>query len=82
MLPVGLVVGLPVAGALVESRAAEALAPSSARVLAAVGQALEANGDSTGAVKYYRKALTVAQATHPEFQASVIADLQRRLEGR
>jgi Flp pilus assembly protein TadD len=70
-----------VTGALADARAAEALAPTSARVLAAVGQALEASGDAAAAADYYRRALAIANTT-PEFQVAVIADLQRRLAGK
>ena len=70
-----------VTGALAEARAAEALAPTSARVLAAVGQALEASGDANAAADYYRQALAIANTT-PGFQVPVIADLQRRLGGK
>jgi hypothetical protein len=68
--------------ALAEARQAEALDPGSSRVLATVAQAFDANQEPEKAVEYYRKALAVAQATHPEFQAGAIAALERRLGGK
>ena len=69
-------------GALAEARQAEALDPGSSQVLATVAQAFDANREPEQAVEYDRKALAVAQATHPEFQAESIAALQRRLGGK
>lgn len=66
--------------ALAEARKAEALAPESASILATVGQALDANHESDQALKYYRKALAIAKAVHPEFQGGTIMSLQRRLK--
>jgi hypothetical protein len=69
-------------GALAEARLAEALAPESSVVLATVGRALDATHESEKAVEYYRRALAIAQVTHPEFQARSIAGLQQRLSVR
>jgi 4-amino-4-deoxy-L-arabinose transferase-like glycosyltransferase len=66
-------------GALSEAQQAEALAPDSAAVNDAMGQALEANGQGDDAVRYYQKALTIAKAVQPEFQQGRIADLEARL---
>jgi hypothetical protein len=66
-------------GARAEARLAEELAPESAVVLETVGRALDATHESDTAVDYYRRALAIAQATHPEFQARSIAGLQQRL---
>jgi 4-amino-4-deoxy-L-arabinose transferase-like glycosyltransferase len=67
-------------GALSEAQQAEALAPDSAAVNAMLGEALRANGQAGDAAQYDRKALAIAKAVQPEFQATLIADLEARLE--
>ena len=54
-------------------------APDSAAVNQALGQVLDANGQSEAANQYYQKALTIAKAEQPEFQEARIADLEKRL---
>ncbi|HXB56013.1 MAG TPA: glycosyltransferase family 39 protein [Vicinamibacteria bacterium] len=68
--------------ALAEARQAETLAPDSARVLAMVGQALDANRRPDEAALYAQKALAIARTVQPEFQARLIAALRGRVEGR
>lgn len=65
--------------ALAEAQQAVALAPESARVNAAVGKALDANGRADEALPYYQKALTLALAAQPDFQEPLIKTVQRRL---
>jgi len=65
--------------ALAEAQQAEGLAPDSARVNAAMGRALDANGRSEEALLYYKKALRLAQTTEPRFQQFLINGLQERL---
>jgi hypothetical protein len=45
----------------------------------ALGQVLDANGQSEAANQYYQKALTIAKAEQPEFQAARIAALETRI---
>jgi Flp pilus assembly protein TadD len=68
-------------GALDEAQKAEALAPDSAAVNAAMGRALEANGRAGEADTYYRRALGIAQMVEPQFQVSLIKEMERRLGG-
>ena len=65
--------------ALEEAQQAETLAPDSARVNAALGGALEANGRSVDALPYYQKALRLAQTVEPRFQESLIKVMEDRL---
>jgi len=65
--------------ALAEAQQAQALAPDSARVNAALGKALDANGRPEEALPYYQKALTEALAAQPEFQQPLIKSVQWRL---
>lgn len=58
--------------ALSEAEQAEALAPNSARVNAAMGAALEASGRSQEAIGYYQQALHLAENVDPSFQQSLI----------
>jgi hypothetical protein len=58
--------------ALAEAQQAEALAPDSARVNAALGAALEASGRVQDALPYYQKALSLAETVEPRFQQSLI----------
>jgi tetratricopeptide (TPR) repeat protein len=67
----------PAAFALAQQ--ALALAPDSAAVNQALGQVLDANGQSEAANQYYQKALTIAKAEQPEFQAARIAALETRI---
>lgn len=65
--------------ALAEAQQAEALAPNSASVNAAMGKALDANGRPQEALPYYQKALLLAQTVDPEFQQSLIEGMRERL---
>jgi predicted TPR repeat methyltransferase len=65
--------------ALALAQQALALAPDSAAVNQALGQVLDANGQSEAANQYYQKALTIAKAEQPEFQAARIATLETRI---
>jgi len=65
--------------ALEEAQQAEALAPDSARVNAALGKALDASGRSQDALPYYRKALTLAQTVEPRFQQPLITTMERQV---
>jgi tetratricopeptide (TPR) repeat protein len=65
--------------ALAEARQAETLAPDSSAVNQQLGQALDANGQPSGALPYYRKALALAQTIEPAFQVSSIPALEQRL---
>lgn len=69
------------AGALAEAQQAEALAPESAAVNAAMGRALEANGRGDEAKAYYQRALGIAQTVEPRFQEGLIAEMEKRLGG-
>ena len=62
--------------ALAEAQQAEAMAPDSARVNAALGAALDANGRSQDALPYYQKALSLAQSVEPQFQQSLIKAME------
>ena len=68
-----------VAAALAEAQQAEALAPDSATVNQTLGQALDADNRQDEARAYYQKALTLATTVEPDFQASMLPSLQRRL---
>ena len=68
--------------ALSEAQQAEALAPDSAVVNSMLGEALDASGQTSDATRYYQKALTIAKSMQPEFQAAMIADLEKRLGTR
>jgi len=48
----------------------------------ALGQVLDANGQSEAANQYYQKALTIAKAEQPEFQAARIAALETRINSK
>ena len=65
--------------ALSEAQQAEALAPDSADVNTMLGEALDASGQTSDSTRYYQKALTIAKSVQPEFQAAMIADLEKRL---
>jgi hypothetical protein len=65
--------------ALAEAEQAESLAPNSARVNAAYGAALEANGRAQEAATYYQKALTLAQTVEPSFQQSLLKAMTAKL---
>ena len=54
-------------------------APDSAAVNQALGQVLDANGQSEAADPYYQKALTIAKAEQPEFEAARIDALETRI---
>jgi hypothetical protein len=45
----------------------------------ALGQVLDANGQSEAANQYYQKALTIAKAEQPAFQAARIDALETRI---
>ena len=68
--------------ALSEAQQAEALVPDSAVVNSMLGEALDASGQTSDATRYYQKALTIAKSMQPEFQAAMIADLEKRLGTR
>ena len=65
--------------ALALAQQALAQAPDSAAVNQALGQVLDANGQSEAANQYYQKALTIAKAEQPEFQAARIDALETRI---
>jgi hypothetical protein len=65
--------------ALVEAQQAEALAPESGSVNATMGDALAANGREQEALPYYRKALSIAQSTGPEFQRYLVSRMEQKL---
>jgi Flp pilus assembly protein TadD len=65
--------------ALSEAQQAEALAPDSARVNAALGTALDASGHPQDALLYYRKALLLAQTVEPRFQQPLIKAMEQRV---
>jgi 4-amino-4-deoxy-L-arabinose transferase-like glycosyltransferase len=67
------------AEALTEAQQAEALAPASSAVVQQLGEALAANGQTAEARVSDQKALALAQAIHPDFQAGTIAALKQRL---
>jgi hypothetical protein len=64
--------------ALAEAQHAEALAPDSASVNAALGRALEASGRSQEALSFYQKALLLAQAVEPRFQQSLVRAMKEQ----
>jgi Flp pilus assembly protein TadD len=57
-------------------------APDSAAVNQALGQVLDANGQSEAADQYYQKALTIAKAEQPAFQAARIDALETRINSK
>jgi 4-amino-4-deoxy-L-arabinose transferase-like glycosyltransferase len=65
--------------ALAEAQQAEALAPDSAGVNAALGRALDASGRPQEALAFYRKALMLAQTVEPRFQQSLIKAMEQRV---
>src|ERR1017187_9277707 len=70
----------PAAFALAQQALAQA--PDSAAVNQALGQVLDANGQSEAANQYYQKALTIAKAEQPAFQAARIDALETRINSK
>src|ERR1019366_3774653 len=68
--------------ALALAQQALAQAPDSAAVNQALGQVLDANGQSEAANQYYQKALTIAKAEQPAFQAARIDALETRINSK
>ncbi len=66
--------------ALALAQQALAQAPDSAAVNEALGHVLDANGQSEAANPYYQKALAIAKAEQPEFQAARIDALETRIQ--
>jgi hypothetical protein len=62
-----------------EAQQAEALAPDSARVNAALGAALDASGREQEALPVFKKALTLAQTVEPRFQQPLIKAMEQRV---
>jgi 4-amino-4-deoxy-L-arabinose transferase-like glycosyltransferase len=62
--------------ALAEAQQAEALAPDSPSVNAALGRALDASGRPQEALPFYQKALMLAQTVEPRFQQPLIKAME------
>ncbi len=71
-----------VPAALALAQQALAQAPDSAEVNQELGQILDANGQSEAANQYYKRALAVAQAEQPAFQAARIDALENRINSK
>jgi tetratricopeptide (TPR) repeat protein len=69
-------------GALALAQEALALAPDSAAVNQALGQILDASRQPDDANRYYQKALTIAKAEQPAFQAARIDELETRINSK
>jgi 4-amino-4-deoxy-L-arabinose transferase-like glycosyltransferase len=65
--------------ALTEAQQAVALAPKAVNTQTAMGDALKANGDQTGAASHYQVAIYAAETIEPSLQADDLPGLRKKL---